>query len=481
MKRLILFALVFLAVLVLPPLSAEAYTPATASIGTYNTDLDCYDYQSYNLVGLTDKGQAMETDMPAFIMDSRTLVPVRVISEAIGAKVGWIGETRQVTVDCGDLSVVLTIGSSAATVNGEKIELPDGVPATLAKYDGVQRTLVPLRFVAEVLGASVEWDAGSYTVHINKPAEQREPYELLALTADNEAGTLTIETGDAPEYTVKYYSGRLIIDLFDAKLTKPFVVPYLSGTGINDVRISQYTGYEDEENVVRVVCELKRGVTYPETMSVADSGSSIVLTGNLPDEDAGSGSEDEQEEEEEVGFTVVVDPGHGGSDPGASSGGFREADINLAVALKVRDKLEQAGINVVMTRTEDVYVSLSDRSEIANATNADLYVSIHVNASDSVTTAKGVETYCLQSGGWGEILAGCIQDAILANTGAVDRGVKEANFFVLRETSMPAALAELGFITTPEERARLTDPSYQELLADGIAQGTLDCLEMMIS
>ena len=475
MKRNLLKAALIVAAVTLLCASAAAFTPETVSVDIFDTSAEIYHSFSCNQVKLTDLGEPMETDMPAFIMDARTLVPVRVISEALGAQVGWLGQSRQVTIEYGDLNITLTIGSATASVNGVQTELPDGVPATLAKIDGVQRTLVPLRFVAEVLGASIEWEAGTYTVHIDKPQEQRAPYLINALASDNEAGTLTIETAEAPDYTVKYYNGNLIIDVIGARLDRLFVLPQLTGTGLNDVRYCQYTGYEDQENVVRLVCTLKRGVVYPDNVSVSTQGSAIVVTGDLPEGTQTGGSH------EVTGLSVVIDPGHGGIDPGAVSGDYHEADVNLAVALLVRDRLEQKGIRVIMTRDDDSYVSLSDRAKLANDAGADIYVSIHVNASETNPAARGIETYYLSGGGWAEILAGCIQDEIIDGTGAFSRNIKTANYYVLRETVMPAVLVETGFITNGDECMQLFSAVYRQKLAEGIAQGILSCIDMMIS
>ena len=112
---------------------------------------------------------------------------------------------------------------------------------------------------------------------------------------------------------------------------------------------------------------------------------------------------------------------------------------------------------------------------------ADIFVSIHANASSDNLTVTGTETYYLAPGGWAEVLAGCIQDAVVKQTGTPDRGTKTANFFVLRKTDMPAALIETGFITTEDDRLKLFDDSYRESMAQGIAAGIMDCLNKTLS
>ena len=168
---------------------------------------------------------------------------------------------------------------------------------------------------------------------------------------------------------------------------------------------------------------------------------------------------------------IVIDPGHGGSDPGAvGPNGLKEAHVNLAVALKVAEKLRKAGVEVKLTRTSDVFIDLQPRCDIANSFGADYFVSIHCNSAGT-PEARGTETYCYKLGGKGEVLAKAIQAELVASTGRVNRGVKTANYYVLRRTNMPAGLTELAFISNPEEERLLGSPDYQEKCATAIARG----------
>lgn len=174
-------------------------------------------------------------------------------------------------------------------------------------------------------------------------------------------------------------------------------------------------------------------------------------------------------------FQVVLDPGHGGEDPGAVVGDAQEKDINLAVALLVREQLaEQEGVAVQMTREEDVYPSLTDRADFANQAKADLFVSIHANSLEDDSYA-GIFTFYHPDKRSSRTPAEKIQAAVTAASGGLDRGVRSEDYAVLRETDMPAVLVETGFMTCPEELALLLDAGYQELLAQGIAQGILAC------
>ncbi|MFH7245393.1 MAG: DUF3747 domain-containing protein [Spirulina sp.] len=172
---------------------------------------------------------------------------------------------------------------------------------------------------------------------------------------------------------------------------------------------------------------------------------------------------------------VVIDPGHGGRDPGAVGiGGLQEKQINTTVSNRVRQRLQEAGLTVLMTRDGDQWVDLDARAQFANRAGADVFVSIHANAiSMSRPEVNGLETYYLASG---ERLARSIHNSVLRNTDMRDRGVRQARFYVLRHTAMPAVLVETGFVTGAEDAARFRDPTAVNQIADGIARGILDYL-----
>ena len=185
---------------------------------------------------------------------------------------------------------------------------------------------------------------------------------------------------------------------------------------------------------------------------------------------------------------VYLDAGHGGYDPGASYFGISEKSLTLAIQSRVKAKLESEGYQVVTTRTSDTYVDLTDRSRAANASESDIFVSIHINASGS-SAAQGIETYYYQPYAeypsrinatyhanptrlsMSDTLANAIQSSLINATGAQNQGVKRQTFAVLRETTAPAVLLELGFLSNPQEAARLNTSAYQETLANAIVAG----------
>ncbi len=190
-------------------------------------------------------------------------------------------------------------------------------------------------------------------------------------------------------------------------------------------------------------------------------------------------------------YTIYIDPGHGGVDSGASYGEVYEKNLALSVANKLKENLIQLGYQVLMTRTADYNVDFkTERSQMANQSNADLFISIHFNATGLASSnATGIETYWYQYDpeyqskinaamhndptrlAESEILANQVQASLISGTGAVNRGVRRETFAVLRETAIPAILVELGFMDNPSDLQKIKQDSYQTKLANALSQG----------
>jgi N-acetylmuramoyl-L-alanine amidase len=174
-------------------------------------------------------------------------------------------------------------------------------------------------------------------------------------------------------------------------------------------------------------------------------------------------------------YTIVIDPGHGGPDPGAVGiNGLRETDVVLDVSLQLAQLLQAKGINVLMTRTSEVDVDLPPRVALANNSRADLFLSIHANAlSMARPDVNGIETFYFESSR-SRALAQAVQEQILAiSPGSPDRGARPGRFFVIRRTVMPSALVEMGFVTGSLDSPRLADPAFRRRLAVSLANGLL--------
>lgn len=198
--------------------------------------------------------------------------------------------------------------------------------------------------------------------------------------------------------------------------------------------------------------------------------------------------------------TICLDPGHGGKDTGNQVSGFfwhSEKTYTLLLAQELSDQLKKAGFNVILTRAKDAYVDLPQRPAIANKAKADLFVSLHFNATESgKNSVAGPETYCItpvgaaSSNSQGEgadhaattanrvekkslLFAYQIQKALVQNLAVNDRGVRRARFAVLRDAAMPAILIEGGYMTNPTEGKKIYDAAWRRQMAAAVVKGIL--------
>ncbi len=198
--------------------------------------------------------------------------------------------------------------------------------------------------------------------------------------------------------------------------------------------------------------------------------------------------------------TIMIDPGHGGEDVGTLGyRGSQEKKFTLDVAMRVEKLLRASGFDTLMTRRRDNYVSLEDRSELANASDADIFVSIHFNSSKPNTQARGIETYCLTPMGLASTGSSIRQRLGMGNFGAEpgnqfdqynmtlayyvqlkllalipeadDRGIRNARFYVIKATERPSILIENGFLSNSTEEKRILTTAYRDKLASGIVEG----------
>ena len=176
---------------------------------------------------------------------------------------------------------------------------------------------------------------------------------------------------------------------------------------------------------------------------------------------------------------IAIDPGHGGSASGAVGRNLKlmEKDVALDVSMKVGNKLKVNGVGVVYTRTTDKFVSLDDRCKIANNSKSNYFVSIHCNSVPS-PQAHGIETWCYARGDKSEILARDVQASMVSYARLTDRGIRYSgkDLAVIRGTHMPSILAELAFISNPNEEKLLANANWKSGMADAIANGILKTL-----
>lgn len=180
---------------------------------------------------------------------------------------------------------------------------------------------------------------------------------------------------------------------------------------------------------------------------------------------------------------LMIDPGHGGNDSGATSGSYKEKDFTLHIALSVRDYLlSKYQVNIVMTRTTDITVSLRERTDFANEKKADYFCAIHINAGggegyESYIYSGSVPTQSIQNQA---VIHNTVIDTIGKKYSVVDRGKKRANFAVLRETIMPAVLFENLFIDNPKDLDLLRNPLFIADLVQGLGEGLAHALDLPV-
>lgn len=202
-----------------------------------------------------------------------------------------------------------------------------------------------------------------------------------------------------------------------------------------------------------------------------------------------------EKESEPKRLHVLIDPGHGGEDDGAASRdpALKEKNLTLSLAQEIAKHLEKAGMRVDLTRTHDTTLSLAERARLANKKKADLFLCVHANHASNAE-ATGIETYVLpacgypgtadgsRARGWqignrndyhNTLLGFSIHSKLVAQTNTVDRGLKRQSFFVLRETSCPAVLLELGFLSNRAETLKMVTPAWQKQCADAVTAGVI--------
>jgi len=396
-------------------------------------------------------GQQVKSDAPPLIIKNRTMVPLRIISENLGASVDWQANNKPIYIKMEGHTISLQVGKMTATIDGTKKTL-DVTPQLINN-----RTYVPLRFVSEALGAQVDWVAATRAVYVTKqlqlpPTNAQKVIDVSVGRTDSEEIIIITATGPVQQESFTLTNpDRLVIDIKNTVLAMTENVIAVNDENIKQIRLSQYL---DNPSEVRVVADLE----YPVKPQISTQGNQIIVRFKAK----GAKNPDSP-------LTIVVDAGHGGTDPGAvGPSGVKEKNVNLEIASKLAALLRSTGFNVVMTRTNDSTVSLNERSSMANAINADLFVSIHSNSA-TIASAGGTETiYMIGGDAESQKLAAMVQKNLVEALGLNDRGTVARNLHVLRETYMTSILVEVAFLSNPTEEQLLTNPEFQQKVADAI-------------
>ncbi len=419
-------------------------------------------------------GRPLAMDVPPLVVEGRVLVPLRAVAEALGARVAWDEPTGRIWLRSGDVLVALGAGERVATINGRSVPL--AVPPVVR----AGRTLVPLRFVGEALGASVGWSPVERTVSVERVFpireigfEEKEGKVFLTIRAGGPAPYhVAVPAGDSGDAAGEAFAAaaRIVIDIPYAEVPPELRVLAVGRAGVRAVRAATLEG---SPPTARLLVELERPVAWRVVEGDA-KGNLVLDIAPAPQDGDPAGEAPTLAPGALSGRVIALDPGHGGQDPGAiGPGGTAEAEVVWDVVRVLKDLLQAEGARVVVTRAEGRGPDLYARAALANREKADAFVSIHLNAAETQSPA-GTETYCHPAGGEGCRLAAALQRRLVAGLGRADRGVLTADFVVLRETAMPAALVELAYVSNPEEEGLLAAPDFRRRAAASILEGLRD-------
>lgn len=291
-----------------------------------------------------------------------------------------------------------------------------------------------------------------------------EPVKLSGIEY-RDRGSKRIDVTIAADAVSKYTTymlrdpDRFVVEVRNAKIEGDAVSKDIKHSITTGMRMTQFN-----QDTVRAVIDLTRPVAFDVQQG---KNGTITVSLEMPRNAGGS----------LAGKTVVIDPGHGGSENGAQANGCCEKVLNLAMALRVERLLKDAGAIVLLTRRSDVQVDLKERPLYAARHSADLFLSIHHNAMGSANKVSGTETFYHGNDSSGRALAHCIQSEVVAANKLPDRGVKsdfaryQTGFAVLRGATMPSALLEIAFLDHAGDAACAVDSAFQEKVATAIVRG----------
>lgn len=440
------------------------YDTSDQSVTIYNDDTTVILYINNNIAYINGRKVAIPDNVvPKLISklggETKTMVPVRFISESIGMPVDFDAEAGAILI-ASDSSC-----DNSYSIPTEKVE-----------------TVKPA--VIDVI----------YNVVSDKEIK-------LSVFTDNAVESIADFTMDNP--------GRLVVDLNGTSLATTKSTININRNGITAVRLGDngdrarivvdceyIIGYNVNvvsDNEIQVTINSKEPEISDEAVEIIPTKEPVATQkpqATVKPQATAAPTSTPRTEYKITNKLVVLDAGHGGTDSGAvgelDGEKILEKDLTLSITYKVKNILESNGIEVSMTRTGDTLPSLVERPTQANAEKAALFVSIHINSVNNAPEANGIETfYSVENNEeCSDITSKMLADALLKNmileTGATNRGVKTANHAVTKRCLMPASLVECGFISNPEEVFKMTTEAYQNKIAEGIARGITDTLDKIV-
>ncbi|OMF33798.1 hypothetical protein BK133_13485 [Paenibacillus sp. FSL H8-0548] len=428
-------------------------------------------------------GQLLKSEVNPQIINSSTVVPVRTITEGLGYQIAWNNSTKTATLNHGNDVIILKLNDNKAMVNDQPVQMD--TPAAIVKGT----TLVPLRFVGEQFGLTVDYKAAVKEVHMyeqstlpTEPTEPSAPAGLISQVNYNGDSSMTINyegTVKASKPMLLENPKRVVFDFpntaYTTLLNGQVEITVTDSTYLQKIR---YSLFSSSPATARLVIEISENTGFVLTEDAGQFLLSFMSLSDVPKDstDTPIVVVPETPSSSKDVYTVVIDAGHGGTDPGAKSiTGKWEKEFNLSIALKMKALLEkESKIKVHLTRTGDTYPTLDDRVSFAENLKADLFMSIHANSGAS--SASGAETYYYRDNS--KALATVIHKRLLAATGIKDRGVKKEAFKVIKQTTMPAVLIEAGFLSNTSDAKMLFSDASQNRIAAELVAGIKEYLNV---
>ena len=448
MKKIIKISILVLALLITPVFANNLFK---VSIGRTQFQV--------KKAGVLVNNKKLKTEFSPYIKQGRTFVPIREITENLGADVKWNNRDKSIKISLNGDVIDMKINSPNVRVNGKKISLDNAQAPQLALYSSPRKetkTMVPLRFISETFGYDVEWNNDKVRAEIMTNKSK-------SIVEDNkkENSNKNSKNNKSKNKNTKKVASK-------SKVT--------NSNSIFDSNYFQSNVEKRETN--KITKEIKGG-----------NKDKIFDQAELEKSDEKVKREIKDRIEVNGKLKIVIDPGHGGKDSGAVAldGETYEKTVNLLVAERLMDKLSANNeINPTITRTRDEYIKLLDRAGVSNDGDAHLFLSIHFNSADN-SNAKGIEVLYASEKNVRikdtvqKDFASCLQKALIKETGAVDRGIKNRPaIIVLNKTKNVAALAELGFLSNEDDLENIKDPDYIDKLAQGLYNGIEDYMNTYV-
>jgi N-acetylmuramoyl-L-alanine amidase len=459
-----------------------------------------------NGVQIKFNDHVLDTNVPPVLINGQIYLPARDIVEALGGRITWFPALKLLNLYLGSREVSLVIDLPEAEVNKEKIPL-ENAPIIIEN-----RVMIPLEVVKLLTEIEAEEDKSSQEIKITS---QKPLVTAIRNYIHPDKTRIVIDLTKQCPYRFFTLSGpdRIVVDI-EASLSQLSEEPkeiQLEDLLVNRVRTGQFT-----QDTVRIVIDLKGkyefqvfDLTLPDRIVVdifkTPSESRLVSQAEIPKETIAESIKDKH--------IIVIDPGHGGSQPGAiGPSGLKEKELALDIALRLKNKLQNDGFTVYLTREKDIDIPLENRPLMAMQKEATVFISIHTNSviQKGSPTARGIETYVLNSRyigasakdvadrenrasqfyhyeddilnqiiadleesasiGFSLNFADLVQKKLIQHTGLDNRGVKQAPFIVLKGVNMAAVLIEVGFISNLNEEKLLKTPEFREKVAQALSE-----------